>query len=373
MTIVENPSPTGRKVSTLSHAIPQCPQCQQPLPEDAKFCLECGASLRGDRGDRKEAERELARLKKRVGELEYQVRQATSELPQAVTTAPELELTLARLLRKIAMILQAEKCVFMLHDPERGELQACKPALGFSDDQLEMLRVPATRGISGEAFRESKPVIVNDAVTDPRTMEEHVALLSIRNCLTVPLTMERKDDEERMVDRVTIGVLHVFNKRFGGNFVNEDTMLLTVLARQAAAVIANAQILIKLTKEKQQLEATLQSLVAGVVVVEADGHISLINSAACQIFEIESGAGKPVAEVILDERLLKLIESTVRDRIEAELEVELKVAGMPRIYQAQTALVKGQGEEMRGVVAIFSDITEIRNVEKMKSAFVSTV
>lgn len=352
----------------------KCAQCHFDNSQSAKFCAECGAKLRGDPGDRKEAERQLTQLKKRVAELEQQIAaRSATEVPQAVTTAPELEVTLGRLLRKIAMILQGEKCVFMIHDPERGELIACKPALGFSEDQIAMLRVPATRGISGEAFRECKPVIVNDAVSDERTLQEHVALLNIKNALTVPLTMERRDEDERLVERATIGVLHVFNKRFGGSFSNEDTMLLTVLARQAAAVIANARLYIKLAEEKEHLEATLQSLVAGVLVVEPDGRVSLINSAAKQIFGSENGAGKPFTEIVADERIRDLIDRTLRQRSEAELEVELSVASVPRIYQAQTALVKGQNEAMMGVVAIFSDITEIRNVERMKTAFVSTV
>ena len=44
-----------------------------------------------------------------------------------------------------------------------------------------------------------------------------------------------------------------------------------------------------------------------------------------------------------------------------------------RIYQVQTAMVKGEDQSSIGVVAIFNDITEIRSIERMKTAFVSTV
>jgi len=47
--------------------------------------------------------------------------------------------------------------------------------------------------------------------------------------------------------------------------------------------------------------------------------------------------------------------------------------GAERIYQAQTALVRGEDQNPMGIVAIFNDITEIRSIERMKTAFVSTV
>ena len=73
------------------------------------------------------------------------------------------------------MILQAEKCCFMLYDQRDGALQAWKPAIGFADEQIKQFRVPATQGISGEVFRDQKPVILYDAVNDPRTIRENVA------------------------------------------------------------------------------------------------------------------------------------------------------------------------------------------------------
>ena len=65
-----------------------------------------------------------------------------------------MEQILSRFVSKTAMILQAEKCVFLLHDEEEGMLQAAKPAFGLTDEQIRRFRVPATQGVSGEVFRE---------------------------------------------------------------------------------------------------------------------------------------------------------------------------------------------------------------------------
>lgn len=333
--------------------------------------------------ERERLERELEDLKRQLraleesrARLEQQLSAARtlSEVPAPVTTAPELEQTLGRLVRKIAMILQAEKCVFMLYDPETNELVARKPALGLTDDQVALFRVRASAGVSGEAFREGGPVAVDDAYEDPRTVKENVVLLNIRNILCVPLIMEKRDEQERIVEKKTIGVLHVFNKRFGTSFSQEDTRLLTILARQAAAVIANAQLYIEIAREKDQLKATFQSMLAGVLVVGTNGKVSLVNSAARRMFGIpgDDSAGRPYEEVVANASVRDIIARSLTEKAEVAEEIDLR-GPVERIYQAQTALVRNDQNEMLGIVAIFNDITDIRNIERMKTAFVSTV
>ena len=139
---------------------------------------------------------EYERAVQRIQELESQPRNGApaaakgAEVVAAEVASPtNYEATLRRLVRQIGAILQAEKVVFMLHDPEEGELRAYPPAYGLTDDEIRLLRLRATHGISGEVFREGKPIIVHDAITDPRTSKEHVAMLHIRNLVCVPLIL----------------------------------------------------------------------------------------------------------------------------------------------------------------------------------------
>jgi two-component system phosphate regulon sensor histidine kinase PhoR len=154
-----------------------------------------------------------------------------------------------------------------------------------------------------------------------------------------------------------------------------------VMARQFTAVIADAQIYLRLSEEKEQLQATLQSLLSAVVMVESSGYISLLNPAARQMFGIaeNDGVGQHYEEVIPYAPIRELMRAAVEDGDEGHSEIELPpLEGHydPRIFQVQTAFVKGEQEGVEiviGAVAIFNDITEIRNVERMKTAFVSTV
>jgi two-component system phosphate regulon sensor histidine kinase PhoR len=217
------------------------------------------------------------------------------------------------------MILQAEKAALMLYEPETGELAAQWPALGLSRDEVEIFRVRATQGISGQVFREGRPIITDDATSDPRTVKENVALLNLRNCLTVPLVVERKDADGQVVEKTNIGVFHVFNKRGNGRFTEEDVTLLTALARSAASVISSARLYIAVADEKRELERTLQGMLAGVLVVSSDGRVRLMNSAAKHIFGVptEDGSGKPLTQVIRDEGVHDLVHSCFEGNAEA--------------------------------------------------------
>ena len=305
---------------------------------------------------------------------------ASSEEGSGLPSAAELEQTLQRLMRRVSMLVQAEKCVFLLHDRERGELVARPPALGFSREQLRALRLPLDVGVAAQAFRGGEAVVIANANAFSESDVAWAKNLEARNLIAYPLVLERRDEQERVADRITVGVFLVLNKRGKNGFTPEDLRLLSVMARQVTAVIADAQIYLQLTEEKEQLAATLQSLGSGVLMIESTGHISQFNAAARALFGVPEGVGlgQMFDEVIHEPQIVELLNTTLKDGKEGRAEIEFELPGNhePRIYQAQTTLVRGEKggfPSVLGLATIFTDITEIRNVERMKTAFVSTV
>ncbi len=314
-------------------------------------------------------------LRQRIHELEDRLSASEAEeVAPAITTLPEMEQTLGRFMRKVASVVGAERAALLMYDRERNELVAQGPAVGLTDEQLKVLRLRASEGVSGEVFRTGQPQAVADAINDPRTVKELVGLLRVRNMAIAPLVVQHRDEQQRVIDVENIGVMLLFNKRFEDAFTPEDLRVLRMFARQAAAIIANARLFIEMAEEKRQLEATLFSLLAGLVIVNPRGDVVLMNPAAREMFEVPptDGRGRPYGEVIRDERVRELLQESLANLQELSDEVSLMVPEQ-RVFQAQTALVKDEAENLIGVVAVFTDITEIRNVEKMKTEFVSTV
>ncbi|MBC7326606.1 GAF domain-containing protein [bacterium] len=332
--------------------------------------------------ENKTLKEELESLREQLQKTKKPERPAASEAPSTleeapapITTTEELRETLKRLVTKIAMILQAEKCVIKLYDKETGELVAQPPAFGMTDEEVRMYRTRATQGISGEAFMSGQPIVVNDALSDPRTTKEFVGLLGIRNSLTVPLIVERRDEDGRVIDRISVGVLKVFNKRYGGKFTDEDVRLAIVLARSAASVIAQAKLYLEALEEKRQLEATLESMLVGVLAVNNRGRITVLNHVARQLLEIppDNSVGADYKEVIKDDRVRELITKTLESGEELVEELAFNVGENERYFQVQTAPITGDNNEIIGEVTILSDITELKRLDQMKTDFVSHV
>ncbi len=315
------------------------------------------------------------RLEGRIRELQERVDERESQ-PTSLT---ELEEMIKRLMIRTSMLLQGEKAVFMLFDEEDGELIAAKPALGFSDQEVKAFRVPAAHGISGEVFRDQKPIILYDAISDSRTVRENVALLKISNGVCVPLVVEKRDeDTNKVTDRRVIGVLWVFNKRFGNVFIQEDVNLLTRMAGNLASVVASAKMYREIIEEKEELEHVIESVYAGIVMVHTNGRIMQMNSSARTMLGVDQNerlAGD-YATIIKHESVQLVLKRSLEQAEELQEEISLPSSEdeeEERIYQVQTAMVKGEDQAIIGVVAIFNDITEIRSIERMKTAFVSTV
>jgi len=297
----------------------------------------------------------------------------------------EFNETLKRLVDRIAKILQAEKCVFLLHDPQEGTLYATEPAAGFSPAELDALTQRVSEGgFSAEVFRTNTPVVLYDAAHDPRAQADRLQENGVRNAVSVPLVVQKRDEDNRVLDRTTVGVLHVFNKKSGGKFAHDDIVLLQSMAVQGAAVIAQAQLYREVVQEKQELIHTIDSLYAGLLMVGTHGRLVQINPSARDILEVAPHApliGLPYQSVVSSERVRNLLARALAQpaaELADEIAVPVRDAApddetKQRIYQVQCAPVRGEGETLAGIVAIFNDITEIRGVERMKTAFISTV
>ncbi|MHB8637233.1 MAG: ATP-binding protein [Fimbriimonadaceae bacterium] len=289
-----------------------------------------------------------------------------------VTPINEADQTLRRLVQRIAMILQAEKIVIMFHDRERGELIGIPPAYGVEEERLTHFRVRATHGISGKVFRESAPQVFHNALTDAAAKEDPFSLLRVQNGITVPLVIEKRDEENRIIDRTTIGVLHAFNKRHGEEFNEEDVRLLERMARNVGSIIANLQLYREVVEEREELLQTFESLTAGLILVSPEGRISQINASARQLFAVQGEViGKLYGGIFANEEIGAFFAAYLKGEEPGKIETTSDIGGSTRILELQGATVNSEEGKQLGVVAIVNDVTEMRNIDKMKSSFVA--
>ncbi len=283
----------------------------------------------------------------------------------------EGDATLRRLVQRIAMILQAEKIVIMFYEREAGELIGIQPGYGVDDHTLEKFKIRATQGISGQVFRDGEPCIYHNAETDPRTRKDMVSLMHVSNGITVPLLIERRDEENRVVDRSTIGVLHAFNKRHGEDFNDEDVRLLERMARNVGSIIANLQLYREVLQEREELLQTFESLTSGLMLISPEGKVSQMNAVARAVYNLGPEIVGGQADTIDDEELQKFIKSGLKGEEPPAIEIVKLIGGTERFFGIQGASVRNEDGRSLGYVIIFNDLTEQKNLDRMKSAFVA--
>jgi len=336
----------------------------------------------------KDLEKEISELRQRNQELVRLKNNGASD--DFAAPISEFEGTLRRVVQQTAMIVQAEKCVIMVRDRESGELVAKAPAFGITEDEVRTFRVSGDTGFSGGVYLNGEPAILTSPENEPEEMRRQFKRLRIRNGVSVPLMIEKRDDHNHIAERYILGVLHCFNKRYGGEFIEEDVRLLERLSRNAAAIIANAQMFQEVVEERQKLVHTLESLTAGLILINAHGRIGQMNAQARAMFGIAEGenpVGKPYQEVIRHEQSQAILQKKLTapetiadadgDLSDAEIapdEISIKdEQDEEYIYQVHSAGVHDDNNAPIGTVFIFNDITDIRNVERMKTEFVSIV
>ncbi|MGE5279604.1 MAG: sensor histidine kinase [Deltaproteobacteria bacterium] len=135
----------------------------------------------------------------------------------------------------------------------------------------------------------------------------------------------------------------------------------------------------RLADEKERTEGVMRYLADGLVVVDKDGNVVMMNPAAEKLLDTETqeSIGKSLAQSIKDKHLLAIAKGSLDDgddtHITKEIELTSKNEEAKRILKASSAVVENENGKPVGMVAVLSDITREKELDEMKTHFVSLV
>ncbi|OIP28611.1 MAG: hypothetical protein AUK23_12675 [Deltaproteobacteria bacterium CG2_30_43_15] len=129
-----------------------------------------------------------------------------------------------------------------------------------------------------------------------------------------------------------------------------------------------------LTKEIDEKQAILSGMIEGVIAIDRNQRIILFNSASEGMFGVSSyrALGRFHWEVIRHSRLNPLFQEVLETGVPKMEELILRYGG-ERILRVQAAAIPTKKGNPWAVVAVFHDITQIRNLEKIRKEFVANV
>jgi signal transduction histidine kinase/HAMP domain-containing protein len=152
-------------------------------------------------------------------------------------------------------------------------------------------------------------------------------------------------------------------------FSESDIRFISTLASQAALAVVNIRLFLTVEVSRRQLEAILNSTPDPVLVTDASNRLILANPAAGHVFgvTVRRGERPDLQRVVQVQELNELLQASSIERRSAEI-------SMPdgRTYLAMASAMTAEGR-MVGRVCILRDVTQLKEIDTLKSDFVATV
>jgi len=290
-----------------------------------------------------DARHSAATLERRLQEFE-----ALSLIGRTVTAVLDLDTVLTTVVEAAVRLTGAEEGSLLLLDAKSGELYM-RASKNFDEEFARTFRLHVQDSLAGQVVATGQPVVL-----DEQSPQKIKTSYLVHSLLYVPLRVRGK----------TIGVLGVDNRKAGRTLTTEDLAVMLAMADYAAIAIDNAQLYQASESERVKLETILTQTESGVIVLDPENRVMLINRAARLVYRVEGDvAGRSLAEVVEDPRLLAL----ARVGGDAPRREELESPD-GRVFSAQRTLIPGVGQAI-----VMHDITHLKDLDRIKSEFVTTV
>ncbi len=302
----------------------------------------------------------LVRERRRVAEMaerwqrQLQQLSALYEVGQTLAASLRVEEILPPIVEAAIHLTRAEEGGVWLLD-EAGEtlhlrIYRSREAEDLPAASAYPSTMPVADSLLGRAVRTGRPILLG-----PGLHKLDTGIL-VRSLLYVPLQAHGR----------ILGVLGVLNRLKEAAFSEPDVHLLTMLGDYAAVAIEKARLFEAIHAEKNKLEAILQGIEEPVLVLDFQETLILANRSAQQHLGLPPNAhGQLFRAVVHHPELLSLMDRkpAIGQTVRQEITLPNRLT-----FQASLTAVEGVG-----YVVVMQDITYLKELDRIKSEFISIV
>ncbi len=270
-----------------------------------------------------------------------------------------------------SQVIDAERCTLYLVDAEAGKLRC------FTAQQTEVQeeQIPLDTDIAGFVVKTGELVNLADAYKSPLfdPSADKKTEYRTRTVLCIPLK-----DRNNMI----IGALLAINKKGEGSFSFIDEWLFKSFGSCAANTISitssseSVSQETKYTRNLDRIRLAVGNIPDGVVMVSKGEDEVIVNPAAMWLlgFDVKKGLNKEITLERLDGMGLKDIRKWMEGDLETlssqEITIQKPEIKVMKVDFAEIG-ISSQGEDKKGFVAVLKDITKEREVDRIKSEFIT--
>jgi len=289
------------------------------------------------------------------------------EISRAITQELELEPLLKRILDISIEMLAGQAGLIALRKEPGG--WAIAVSRGISTSFLEQLdpllsEVPDHEEPARDELNEINKLL--QALT-------RSASLGLLTGVVLPLISRRQ----------VVGVIFIF-RNYSGVFSKNDTALLQSFADQAAIAVQNAAFYSQISREKRRLDALVDSVADGILILDHNNIVEHSNPAFSRLFgappeEIRGKYHKEVLELVKPKNGITLESAEANGwplfpnaSLYIEGDLNRNDGGVLPVGITYAPLLSTEGVLMN-VIASVRDITRFREAEELKSTFISVI
>ena len=293
----------------------------------------------------KETRRVTSNLKRRVDEMATLAR-----LGQSITASLDLDSVLSAVVSAAVELTGAEEGSLLFLDETTGELYM-RASRNIQEEMARTFRIPVNDTLAGSVVQTCQPVIINK-----NTLSKIKTAYLVHSLVYVPLGIQGK----------VFGVLGVDNRSLRKSFFERDVTLLEAVAEYGVIAIENARLFTDTIQSRRKLEAVLEQIQDGVIVLDQEKNLVLINKAAQMILGLkdQQPGGKQFTRMVNKPDLRELREGVEKGKPRIS-EIFLDDG---RIFNTCITLIPAVG-----MAITMHDITTLKKLDQIKSEFVSTV
>ena len=279
-----------------------------------------------------------------------------------------VEDVLQAVLELATKVVRAEVSSLLLLDEKTNELYF-NVALGDVGDQVKQIRIKVGEGVAGWVAQNMKALIVNDVSKDSRftgVVDRSTSFVT-HSVLAVPLRAKGK----------LLGVVEAINKENKEKFTDSDQESFGVFASQAGIAIENARLFSAVNAEKKKLDTVFSEMSDGVLVLDPEGEISIMNKAAERFLgvKLEAALGKSFGPDLIPAFTSSQPFHSVVDFKSETVSLELSRREVKDLFLSARLrrIHMGTEKNAAGWMVILRDITEEKKGDMLKRDFLSLI
>ena len=160
-----------------------------------------------------------------------------------------------------------------------------------------------------------------------------------------------------------------------GELVDANESLTREIAERTLAQMALSEALSEMREDKEKISGILRSVDDGLLVINSDKQIVLMNAPAENILGISQqiSTGLPLDQASQNSSLNTIFPKLLNNETAPHLDFELSQTDTNRkqIYQARTSQLRDENGSIQGTVILMQDVTQERELDQMKADFLA--